>query len=231
MVTVIHGENTVASRKVLTEKIKLFQERGGEIVRIDGRKVDLTEIKQACESGSLFGNNRLVVIEDFLNRPKSNQKTEIENYFKNLLPQINIILWEEKQLTPSQVSKLSSWSKVYLFKIEPIIFKFLDSLRPGNIRLMLSLLKRCCQVESAEMIFYMICRQIRILILANDLGKRGLVGMPFWMQNKFFYQSRNFSLEKLLDIHRQLVRIDYEQKTGRAIMPLDFYLDLLVANL
>lgn len=231
MVTVLHGENTVASRKVLTEKIKLFQEKGSEIIRIDGRKVDLTEVKQACEAGSLFGSDRLIVVEGFFSRPKNSQKTEIENYFKNLISQTNIILWEEKQLTPSQVSKLSSWSKVYLFKIEPIIFKFLDSLRPGNMRLMLTLLKRCYQVESPEMIFYMVCRQIRILILANDLGKNGLDGMPFWMENKFLYQSRNFSLKKLLDIHRQLLRIDYEQKTGRAIMPLDFYLDLLVANL
>lgn len=231
MVTVLHGENTIASRKVLIEKIKLFQERGGEIIRLDGRKVDLTEIKQACEAGSLFGNNRLVVVENFFNRPKNSQKNEIENYFKNLLPQTNIICWEEKQLTPSQLNKLPPHSEVYLFKIEPIIFKFLDCLRPGNNRLMLTLLKRCYQVESVEMIFYMICRQVRILILANDLGKRGLDGMAFWMQNKFFYQSRNFSLEKLLDIHSQLVRIDYEQKTGRAIMPLYFYLDLLVANL
>ena len=231
MVIVLHGENTVGSRKVLTEKIKTFKERSEEIIRLDGRKVDLTEIKQNCEARSLFGSDRLIVIENFFSRTKSSQKTEIENYFKNLNPETNIIFWEDKQLTPSQVKKLPDQTKVYLFKVEPIIFKFVDSLRPGNSRLMLTLLKRCRQVESPEMIFYMLCRQIRLLIMAKDANGKSLTGMPFWMKNKFINQSRYFSLEQLLEIHRQLLKIDYEQKTGRTIMPLSFHLDLLVATL
>lgn len=223
MIVVLHGENKVASRKALTEKIKFFQEKGGEVIRLNGKTVGLTEIKQACEAKSLFASHKLAVIEGF--------SPLIGNYLKDLPYETNIIFWEERKLTLPQLAKFPPQTKVYLFKIEPIIFKFLDSLSSGDNKRMLTLLLDCNKVESAEMIFYMLCRQIRLLILAKDLGRRGLTSMPYWMQNKFLNQSRYFSLEKLLNIHRQLVRIDYEQKTGRAIMPLSFHLDLLVANL
>lgn len=231
MITVLHGENIASSRKVLTEKIKFFKEKGGEVIKLDGRKVGLTEIKQACEARSLFGSNKLVVIERFFSQPKSRQKAEIQNYFQYLSLEIDIIFWEEGKLTPSQLAKFPPQTKSYLFKVEPIIFKFLDSFSPENTRQSLSLLSQCNKVESPEMIFYMLCRQVRLLILAKDLERKGFAGMPFWMQNKFLNQSRHFSLEKLLETHRQLLKIDYEQKTGKAIMPLSFQLDLLVANL
>lgn len=228
---VLHGENTVQSRRVLTEKIKFFQERKEEVIRLEGKKVDLTGVKQACEAKSLFGSDKLIVIEGFFNRPRSQQKSEIENYFKELPEETNIIFWEEKKLTPRQLAKFPPRAKSYLFKIPPIIFKFLDSLSPGSPRYSLNLLLKCHKKESPEMIFYMLCRQIRLLLIARDLGRGGLRNLPFWMQNKFLNQSKHFSLEKLLAIHRQLLRIDFEQKTGRAMMPLEFQLDLLIANL
>ena len=231
MIIVLHGENTIESRKVLVEKIKLFKEKGEEVVKFGGKKVDLTTIKQACEARSFFGSDRLVVIERFFTRPKSRQKTGIENYIQSLPPEINIIFWEEKKLTPSQLKKFPSHAQIHHLKVQPVLFRFLDSLRPGNNKYMLTLLLDSNRVEAEEMIFYMLCRQIRLLIMAKDANGKSLTGMPFWMKNKFINQSRYFSLEQLLEIHRQLLKIDYEQKTGRTIMPLSFHLDLLVATL
>jgi DNA polymerase III delta subunit len=52
-----------------------------------------------------------------------------------------------------------------------------------------------------------------------------------WQQAKFLRQAQRFSLEQLLKIHRQLLKIDYEQKTGRAVLPLASQLDLLITDL
>lgn len=228
---ILHGENRVQSRRVLNEKIKFFQEREREVIKLDGKKIDLTAVKEACETKSLFGRNRLVVIEGFFSRAKSGQKTEIENYFQELPDETDIIFWEEKGLTPRQLDKFPPQAQKYLFKIEPIIFKFLDSLSPGNPRQSLDLLCQCQKRESPEMIFYMLCRQIRLLLLAKDLGRRGLRELPFWMQDKFLRQSHYFTLEQLLGIHQKLLQIDSDQKKGRALMSLSFQLDLLIANL
>jgi len=230
MIILFHGENNLASRRALREKLN-FLKKEKEVIKIDGQKASLTDIKQACETNSLFSQLRLLIIENFYSRAKSKEKTEIEKYLRNLAPTKEIIFWEQKQLTPSQLKKLPPKTKVYFFKVEPLIFKFLDALRPNNQKQIFPLLRQCYQKESAEMIFYMLCRQIRLLILAKDLNRKGLSFMPYWMQNKFLYQSRFFTLEQLLEIHRRLLQIDYQQKTGLSSMPLSFHLDLLAANL
>lgn len=231
MIILFHGENQLASRLDLSEKISFYRAKKAEIIKINGLKTNLTEVKQACESKSLFGEKRLIVVENFFNQLRSKQKNEIQSYFKNLTTEVDIIFWEKKAITSAQLRQIPANTKVLFFKVEPIIFKFLDSLFPGNLKRSLNLLKQCYQKDSPEMIFYMLCRQIRLLILARDLGKKGLTPMPFWMQNKFLSQSRRFSLDKLLGLHRHLLKIDFEQKTGRAIMSLSFHLDLLVASL
>ncbi len=231
MIVLLHGENKTGSRRAFTEKIKDFKEKRAEIIRLDGKKASLTEIKQACETISIFGGDKLIAIESFFSRPKSREKTEIANYFQHLPLEINVIFWEEKKITVPQIRKLPTGTKVDFFKIEPIIFKLLDSLFPGNAARSIPLLSQCQQLESAEMIFYMFCRQVRLLILAKDLKRKGLTSMPYWMQGKFLRQSQYFSLEQILKLHRKLLQIDYEQKTGQAIKPLSFHLDLLVATL
>ena len=75
---IIHGENIVGSRNLLNSKIDEFKTRGiKDIVRINGKKVKVEEVKQSLESQSLFGSDRLTIIEDLIIRPKSKQKDEI----------------------------------------------------------------------------------------------------------------------------------------------------------
>jgi DNA polymerase III delta subunit len=117
MIILLHGENQSASRRVLSEKISLFQTKGFEIIRITGSKIELAEFKQACESKSLFREKKLLVIENFFTQPKSKQKNEIQSYFQSLPSQLDIIFWEGKAMTPTQLRKLPPNTKVYLFKV------------------------------------------------------------------------------------------------------------------
>lgn len=227
---ILHGENILQSRQELQKGLALAQAKEQEIIWLNGKKAQLLDFKQALETLSLWPNGRLVIIENFFNQPQSKAKKEILNYLKQIAPETNLVLWENKKIDGRKLRGFEKTKTTY-FKITPVIFKFLDSLRPGNSRQMLAFLCQSQQTEPAEMLFYMLCRQIRTLILAKDLGKRGLSGMPFWMANKFLHQAQFFSLEKLLFVHQKLLQIDYEQKTGRAVMSLDFYLDLLIASL
>lgn len=227
----LHGENILASRRVLVEKINLYRLQGKEIIRLDSKNSNFTEIKQACESNSLFGQEKIVVIENFYSLPKSKTKNEIIDYFRNLSSASLLIFWEKKALTVGQIKKLPSKTQLLLFKIQPVIFKFLDSFFPGNAKQCINLLYQCYQVEDEEMIFHMLCRQIRLLILAKELGGKGLLPMPFWMQNKFIGQSRWFNLDQLVSLYQNLLKIDYERKSGAGLMPLTFQLDLLTAKL
>lgn len=227
---ILHGESVVQSRQALQKKLDLARSQNQEIVRLEAKKSQLVDFKQALETLSLWSAGRLVIVENFFSQPVSRGQKEILAYLKTLPAAANLVFWENKKIDGRRLKALSL-AKVSYFKLAPVIFRFLESIRPGNSREMLTLNLQCVHSDSAEMVFYMLCRQIRLLILAKDLGGQGLQPMPFWMAGKLLRQAENFSLEQLLFIHEKLLQIDSEQKTGQAVRPLDFYLDLLLASL
>jgi len=70
-----------------------------------------------------------------------------------------------------------------------------------------------------------------LLILAADLGPKGLTGLPEWRQGKLISQGKRIGLAKLLELYQQLLEIDYQQKTGQTPLNLAFQLDLFLATL
>jgi len=224
---ILHGDNLVTSRKVLNQEISQAKDQNNEIIRFNGKKLNLNELQQALESKSLFGSQRLVIIENLLSSSPGKERTSLISYLKkNLFA--NLILWEEKE-----IKKISAFKKtlIQLFKLPPTIFQFLDSLAPGVGKRSLSLLHHSLKQSSAEMVFYMLARQIRFLIMAADLGKEGLASLHPFQQGKIARQAKKFDISQLLSLHRSLLKIDFQQKTGRASMPLASQLDLLIASL
>lgn len=221
---IIHGDNQVDSRQFLLEQIKQAKTKDKEIVRFEGKETDLERLQQALESRSLLGQEKLVILENFF--PKSPKP--ILDYLIQTNPK-NLIIWENNELSQTKLKKFKA--KTNLFKLPPIIFNFLDSFLPGNNRNALMILKKAVAQSSAENVFYMLARQIRYLIIANQLGKKGLSGLHPFQQQKIASQAKKFELSQLLTLHRKLLYIDWQQKTGQAPMDLAGQLDLLVASL
>lgn len=223
---ILHGENIQQSRRILVEKIKYFR---GEVLRLDGEKITLTDLKQAVESQSLFGKDKLIVLERIFSRPECKEKEKILQYCQEKNPP-NLIIWEGEKINPKSLIRFRK-AKIDLFEPSKTIFQFLDSLRPGNQRGALFLLHRCLKKESPELIFYMLSRHIRDLIIAVDLEKRGLKEFPSWKQEKLIRQGKEFGLERLLKLYRELLKIDYQQKTGETTLSLISQLDLFLFSL
>ena len=222
---IIHGDNQVESRQFLISQIEQAKTKDKEVVRFEGKKIELERLHQALEGLSLLRKKKLVVIENLLT--KSPQKSIIDYLIKNQ-PR-NLIIWEGKEISQTKINKFKAQAR--FFKLPPIIFKFLDALLPGNSRRSLSLLKQAVGQSSAENVFYMLARQIRYLIIANQIGKEGLSELHSFQQQKIAGQARKFELSQLLTFHRKLLYIDWQQKTGQAPMDLAGQLDLLVASL
>ncbi len=231
MTIVLHGDNNVASRIALNEHIAQIKKTGDEeIIRLDGEKLDLTELKQALESQSLFGSERLVVIENLLSRQRSKTKDALLDYVGSQEYITQLILWEKKQATAAQLKKIKN-IKQTLFKISPKIFKFLDSIAPNNTKQMLLILKETKQIDAAELIFYMFHRRVSDLIVANNLGNQGLNGMQPWQKQRLVSQAKRFDLQQLLNLHKKLYKIELDTKTGRSPLELSSMLDLIVAEI
>lgn len=140
MITLLHGENTTASRKKLEEIKAGFT---GEIVVLDGKTVTETEFVQATQSQSMFDQKRLVVVEGI-------PSFEIKNLEEE------VVFWENKKIANSESLKSLKSLKVEEFKTPAIIFKLTDSLRPGNGKGAVRVFRECLVTLDAEYIFLMI---------------------------------------------------------------------------
>lgn len=226
---ILHGENNLLSRQKLTNEIANFKlKTQGEILRYDGNNLNLMDLRQSLESISLWGNSRLVIIENLFSGRASKEKQKIIDYLKKTAAQ-NLIIWEGKKIDGRTLTSFKG--QVLRFDLDPVIFRFLDSLSPGNTKNSLILLHQCLAQDSPEIIFFMLAKQIRFLILAADLGKKGLAQMENWRAEKLIRQARYFTLIKLMKIYRQLLKIEVQQKTGRTPFTLSSQLDLLIASL
>ncbi|MBL7159044.1 hypothetical protein ISS85_01055 [Candidatus Microgenomates bacterium] len=232
MFTILHGDHLLASRKALEVMKKTAEKK--EVISFDGKKVTLTDLKQALEARSLFGQEKLAIVENLISLKYSSIKTQEQvkrtfDYLKALPSNTELILWEKKKIDGRRLISFKN-AKIQLFQTPAIIFKFLESIQPNNQESMLSLFENCAKTGPVELIFYMIVRQFRLLLLVKDLGKEG-VRMAPWQYARLTNQANCFTLEKLLKIYKKLLKIDYQQKTGQLVFDLKKTIELLLVNL
>lgn len=222
---VIHGDNVVASRNYLNQK-KTELKAGGvkEIVTLEGKKASIENILGALESQSLFGNEKYIIIEDFLSRPKSTAKNEIEEYLQKTNP-ANCLLWEGKKATALQLKKFSK-ATIQESKSSSQTFQFLDSFGTTKEN-SLKLLQKALETDAEGSLFFMVVRQVRLLLLVNAPS----YNLPPWQKQKLLKQAAQLGEEKLLELHSQLLTIDEKNKTSGSMLGLTGELEVLVAKL
>ena len=163
----------------------------------NGEVVEVTDPSQVVET-SLFENKRLFV------------------------------LWQDKKLSVTQIKELEKkygQISVEEFKINPAVFKFLDSLQPGSQKIFLPLWVDTLKNDSPEVAFVMLVRQFRLMLdpQSPDLAA--------WQQSKIKVQANLFGPEKLKNCYKKLLDIDFQTKTGQSIIDLHTSLELFLLSL
>lgn len=226
---IIHGENIVESRRKLDQEINRFRlKKTAEILRYEGESLEESLLIQNLESRSLFGLDRLVIIENLFSGPKSVGKSKIIDYLKKINPP-NVIVWEEKKIDKRVLSPFKA--QFLVFDLPKPLFIFLESVYPGNGQKALVLFNQTALVEEIETIFYFLCRHLSQLIVIKDLGGRGLSQWPNWKVQRLIFQADRFELEALERFYQSLLLIDWRNKTGSSPLDLKVQLELLLANL
>lgn len=227
----IHGDNIVLSRQKLNQLIEQSRTKGvAEVIKLDGKKLAETQLKHALETKSFFGAEKLVVIEGLLSRVLSKEKNILVEILGSDSQQTPVILWDAKEITKTWLNKLENFN-AQLFKTPASIFKFLDSLKPGNAKISLTLIQHSNKENAPELVFYMLSRRVSDLIIANDPKSTSLLKGAPWQKSRLISQSKNFSSQGLLSFHQDLLSIDESIKTGSALLPLSSQLDLLLAKI
>lgn len=229
MITIIHGDDIVASRKKLTT---LRDGAGGvEVFRFEGDSTNVTDIIQVFEAQALFGEKKLIVLEKFIETKNKELITSILNHIRKSLIH-DVIFWEAKEIKKELLSLFPKQASLFFFKQEQLLFQFLDSIRPGNAKQMIGLFHKVLQRENPELVFYMLVRQFRLL-LATTFGSSitETKRLAPWQRSKFERQAGLFSKDQLVNFYKKLFQLEREVKTGQNALPLASSVDLFLASI
>ena len=224
----IHGDYHLGSRQFLSSLIKQAGDQAKEIIKLNGDQLSLNHLFQATSSSSLFGSEKQLVIENLFSITKSKQQSEMLDWLKNYHGENPIIFWEKKDIGKVLQRRLPQPITVKQFKTPIIVFKLVEQIYPQNINQALVLLRTALQKESAEFLFAMIIRQLRLMLLVKADQK--IPGAP-WMIGKLKKQASHFDTFKLQNLYQQLYTLDKRIKTGQSIMPLSWQLELLISQI
>lgn len=212
MITILHGENIAASRRELDRTRSDFR---GEVVLLEGKNLSETDFIQATQAGSLFGEKKLVIIENLLSGKK---KLDLD------LASIRaeVVFWEEKAL-PKTVLDFFKKASVKEFKVATVIFKLVDSLYPNRGKEAVRLFRECLKTEEPEYIFVMIVRQFRLMLNPEGLAP--------WQEGKINSQAKAFCQARLEEVYKQLLDLDFQNKQGLLAVNLATTLELFFLSL
>lgn len=228
MITLIHGEDHLSSRKILI--IEKEKYKGNDIQYFEGSSLDLETLLTCDQSQSLFQNSKTIIIENLLAGSMSVEKEKILSYLNSSQLRVNVIIWEKSEITKSNIIKLLPKAKDILCQPPMMLFKFLDTMF-DNPAASLTLFHNVITYREAELVYSMLVRQFRNLIIARDLGAAGLAEMQRWQADKFVRQARNFDTVKLITLYRQLLTIDYQIKSGQTPYNMTELLDIFLLSL
>ncbi len=225
MKILLHGENLLASREELG-KIKVNYQ--GEIISLSSQEINLEKIIQAVESLPILAEKRLIVLENFFSQSPKKENEAVFDYLIKTDNQLDIVLWEEKELKSAILKKLPAFWQVKLYKLPAVMFSFLESITPYQKDKAIKLIEQVRKKASDEFIYLMIVRQIRLLLLAKE---KALPALPFWLSKRINFQASQFEKNQLLKLYQKLLVIDIKEKNNLTSLNLGEAIDLWLATL
>lgn len=208
MINIIHGDDTVSSRKYLVE----LKNASLNSITLEGKELNLNDLVETLKSNSLFSDEKDIFIENLFSKNRSNELENIIDLIKKN-SNLNITIWEGSELSKSQLSIFPK-AKINLFKIPKTLFLFLDNLSPNNPKNIVNF-HEALITSDEEMLFYMLIRQFRLMLSIRDSSSIDDVKrLAPWQKEKILKQSKLFTTEQLERIYNKLYDTDLNIKTG-----------------
>lgn len=231
MITIIHGDDTAASRNFFqTQKKNLTN-----TITLDGAAIAIQDIAQALSSDGLFVESKNIFIDElFSKRKASHEFEEILLYIENHHENATLYLWESKEIQIRQLKQLKSAINRN-FKLPSSIFAFLDGLKPNNSKMLIQLFHKTLEYKDEQFIFFMLVRHMRMLLALSedttDTINDEIKKMQPWQKTKLQKQAKFFTSQFLQTFYAKLFAIDLALKTGHLACPLNQTIDFLLLEI
>lgn len=224
MLTIIHGNDYVASRNLFN------QEKSKESVIVDAITLAFP-LHQLISGSTLFNQKQKVFIENAFNKKAVKNFDEIIDFAKKAVD-IDLYLLSDKELSKTQLKDFSKFSEKN-FKIPQNIWVFIDQIYPNNSRIVSSF-HEVLKTSDADFVFSMIIRQFRLMISLINPSKTNIDEIKRiqpWQEQRIKKQASLFSLGKLKNIYKKLYEIDKAQKTGSGKLNLVQAIDMFLLEI
>jgi len=224
MLTIICGEDSVASRNYFTEQQRIFKEKDFEIVNIDYHQV-LELDESEASSASLFTLKRIYFTNSLNKKVLKKMSAKTERKIKEVISSklIQVFDWEEE--TTSRNLKSIKGIIIKEFRLNQNIFKLLDSCYPGNLKRFVTILQILSESTEDIFIFIMLARYMRN-VLSVKMGEK-IPKLMSWQIAKLSNQAKFWKLENLINFYQGLHRIDVNSKTNGTPFSIKKSLDIL----
>lgn len=225
MIHILHGQDILASRK----HYKSLQKASSDPIVLEGANMKSEDVSQALGSPSLFANEQYIFIDEFLSKRKTGAETNaIRSYILNHHNDLHVVFWESKALTALQLKPFSG-AQVTEFTPPSTVFQLLDALAPGKNRKLMSLYHTYLTSGDEQLVFYMLTRQIRLLLFFSEKPGDGVLDevkrLAPWQRNKLVRQAGFFTIDHLQYLYSRLFTLDLLQKTGGLVCSLGLNID------
>lgn len=209
---IFHGDNQISARVAYLEIKKQKRNEKANLIELDGGKITLFDIELSIKSTSLLGVENAVFIENFFSRRTSQEKKSIVEYLKKN-PNLPIFIYESK----NQSVQLKQFppALVKLFNLPSSIFTFLDTFS-------ISHLNSALKDSPPEKVLYLLSAHIHKMIL----HKQNKSNLPIWQSKKLTSQVAKYSLHQLFRMQKNLLELDYKNKTSSTPYHLGAALEL-----
>ena len=198
--------------------------------KVDKRSRLFKKIKKSGEVIEL-NNPRSYEVESIVREKISSLGLNFKNDAVSLLIQntngnLGVIEQELNKLSAlsgeDTVITIDTIEKYVSSTVESNIFKFVDKLGDNDIEPALKLLKDLLLLEPVPRVYFMVCRQFRLLNKVKMLVQDGCsqaeiskkLKVPGFVAKKLMIQSKKFSLEELNNKMIELGELDYTLKTS-----------------
>ncbi|HVZ58779.1 MAG TPA: hypothetical protein VG935_03455 [Patescibacteria group bacterium] len=230
MITIVHGSDIAASRNYLGS-LRLSTP---EAVLIDGATISITDFQQALDSGGFFNDGKTIIVEHLYNRKKAKKEFDaLIAIIQGKTLENEIILWEDKELDKRSLA-IFPHATIKNYKLPQTLFLFLDSLQPSKGRQLVQLFHQALSGADEEMIFFMLIRQVRLLLALHDKTNETIdeaKRLAPWQLNKLQRQAKQFSIEQLIVVHTRFFELDKAMKTGELTSSLSTAIDILLLDI
>jgi DNA polymerase III delta subunit len=226
MLTVICGEDSVASRTYLQHLKQNYTQKGYNVTSITTSELE-DVYKNSSGVMGLFGQQNVYVIEKLSAALSRKKKSADQEMIKSLIENKEILLidWEDRKSAYELTSLKKIATDFKEFKPEKTIFQLLDSFLPKNMKSFLHAVEIVNKTQEDSFIFAMLSKHVRQLILAkeNALDSK----MSPWQKMNITKQANVWDTQKLIGFYDGLSRVDIAMKTSNTPFSLKKSLDIL----